>query len=119
MTKQKYKTQTKLPTLTREEFRKYTNDTEVSWLVLADIYSRGEETDVQAFCYKGKLRQVLIDMLNCHSYGYDEEDEEQVTASVQDLLHALDQSNGDGCDFIQVVDLINQCVIISQECMEE
>jgi hypothetical protein len=103
--------------VSQKEIQQLNDTTNIKWLVIADIYDRGGCPNMRTFLYEGPARKEIIDLLDNHSYGYDEEEMSECT--VQQLIQQIDETNGDGCDFVTIIDLDKGKVVISQEPNEE
>lgn len=109
--------QREVKSVSQKELNQLDDTTKINWLVIADIYDRCSGSDVHTFSYKGSAREEIIAILDNHMYGYDEDEMGEYT--VQQLIATIDETNGDGCDFITIVDLDKGKVVVSQEPSED
>lgn len=87
-----------------DQLSKMTYSTPVTIRVVADVYSRGEEMQVANVQYEGPLQEVLTTIAERHGYGVDEEER---NLSCVDIYNSIVDSNGDGCDMIYSMEMIN------------
>lgn len=64
-----------------------------------------DEGTIQHLNYEGPLKEVLLEIANNHSYGMDEE--EINDCSCVDIITSIEDTNGDGCDYIVGMEVIN------------
>jgi len=65
---------------------------------------RGGDETPQLVTYRGKSqRDVLIEIIEVHGYGFDREEDAEDPATIADLKERILDSNGDGCDYILAI----------------
>lgn len=64
-----------------------------------------DEGTIQHLKYEGPLKEVLLEIANNHSYGMDEEEVDE--CSCVDIITSIEDTNGDGCDYIVGMEVIN------------